>query len=157
MAHLVGCCVCVCCVLCFVLQPKTRRLYLFFSGHNFFQFCNNWCSYFDATDGNLRFISTVGQMTVPFFFRVAFCSGCNLNPPKNMASQTTVPFFSGSIFFRSYVSTIIGARVKIQTQIRPKKITTRKKRYSRLAGYVFQTTRKNYVPKKKRYSRLTNG
>ncbi len=25
-AHLVGCCVCVCCVLCFVLQPTTRRL-----------------------------------------------------------------------------------------------------------------------------------
>jgi hypothetical protein len=22
MAHLVGCCVCVCCVLCFVLPPK---------------------------------------------------------------------------------------------------------------------------------------
>ncbi len=54
-AHLVGCCVCVYCVLCFVLQPMTRQLYLFFSGCNFFQFCNNWCSYFDTTDGYLRF------------------------------------------------------------------------------------------------------
>jgi hypothetical protein len=31
-------------------------------GRNFFQFCNN------TTDGYLRFISTVGQTTVPFFF-----------------------------------------------------------------------------------------
>jgi hypothetical protein len=103
--------VCVCCVLCFVLQPTTRRLYLFFSGRNFFQFYNN------MTDGYLRFISTVGQMPVPFFFRVVIFSGCNLNLPKNMASQMTVPFFSGSKFFRSYVSTIIGARVKIRTPI----------------------------------------
>ncbi len=58
----------VCCVLCFVLQPTTIRLYFFFSGRNFIQFCNNWCSYFDTTDGYLRFISTVGQTTVPFFF-----------------------------------------------------------------------------------------
>ncbi len=70
---------------------------------------------------------------------------------------TTVPFFSGSIFFWSYVSTIIGARVKIWTPI-----TTQKnydpppKRYSRLAGYVFRTTRKNYDPKKS-YSHLTDG
>jgi hypothetical protein len=120
-AHLVGCCVCVCCVLCFVLQPTTRRLYLFFSGRNFFQFCNNWCSYFDTTDCYLRFISTVSQTTVPFLFRVVFFSGCNLNPPKNMASQKTVPFFSGSIFFRLYVSTIIGACVKIRTPITTQK------------------------------------
>ncbi len=45
-----------------------------------------------------------------------------------MAGQTTVPFFSGSNFFQSYVSTIIGAHVKIQTPI---------------------TTQKNYNPKKK--------
>ncbi len=33
--------------------------------------CDWWCSYFDTTDGYLRFIPTDGQMTVPF-------SGCNL-------------------------------------------------------------------------------
>jgi hypothetical protein len=43
--------------------------------------CDWWCSYFDTTDGYLRFIPTDGQMTVPFF------SGRNLidegrNPPK---------------------------------------------------------------------------
>ena len=91
MAHLVGCCVCVCCVLCFVLQLMTRRLKLF-SGCNFIQFCNNWRSYFDTTDSYLRFISTVSQTAVPFYPVVIF-SGCNLNLPKNIAGQTTVPFF----------------------------------------------------------------
>jgi hypothetical protein len=80
-----------------VLQLTTRRLYLFFSGRIFFQFCNDWCLYFDTTDGYLRFISTVGQTTVPFFPVVIF-SGCNLNPPKNIAGQTTVPFFPVVIF-----------------------------------------------------------
>ncbi len=28
--------------------------------------CDWWCSYFDTTDGYLRFIPTDGQMTVPF-------------------------------------------------------------------------------------------
>ncbi len=66
--------------------------------------------------------------------------------------------FSGSIFFRSYVSTIIGARVKIRTPIMTwKNYDPKKKRYSCLASYVFQTTRKNYNPKKKWYSRLTDG
>jgi hypothetical protein len=87
MAHLVGCCVCVCCVLCFMLQPTTRWLYLFFSSRNFFQFCNN------TTDGYLRFISTVGQTTLNFFWGGRNFSSCNLNPPKNMAGQTTVLFF----------------------------------------------------------------
>ncbi len=81
-------------------------------GRIFFQFCNN------TTDGYLRFISTVSHTTVPFFLGRNF-SGCNLNPPKNMAGQTT--FFSGSNILRSYVSTIIGACVKIRTPI-----TTRK-------------------------------
>ncbi len=27
----------------------------------------SWCSYFDTTDGYLRFIPTDGQTTVPFF------------------------------------------------------------------------------------------
>ena len=29
--------------------------------------CDWWCSYFDTTDGYLRFIPTDGQTTVPFF------------------------------------------------------------------------------------------
>ncbi len=46
--------------------------------------CDWWCSYFDMTDGYLRFIPTDGQATEPFF------SGCNLmdegrNLPKNIA------------------------------------------------------------------------
>ncbi len=36
-----------------------------FSGHS-------WCSYFDMTDGYLRFIPTNGQPTVPFFLFVIF-------------------------------------------------------------------------------------
>jgi hypothetical protein len=109
------------------------------------------------TDGYLRFISTVGQTTVPFFGGVVVFSGCNLNSPKNMAGQTTVPIFSSSIFFRSYVSTIIGDRVKIRTPITTRKnYDPKKKRYSRLAGYVFRTTGK-ITTRKKRYSHLTDG
>ncbi len=52
------------------------------------------CSYFDTTDGYLRFISTVGQTTVHFFFRVVIFSGGS----KNIAGQRTVPFFSGRNF-----------------------------------------------------------
>jgi hypothetical protein len=84
--------------------------------------------YFDTTDGYLRFISTVGQMTVPFFVRVVIFSGCNLNPPKNIAGQTTVPFFPVVFFSGCKSTTIIGVRVKIRTPI---------------------TTRKNYDLKKK--------
>ncbi len=64
-----------------------------------------------------------------FFFRVVIFSGCNLNPLKNMSGQMSVPFFSGINFFQSYVSTIIGACVKIRTPI---------------------TTRKNYDPPQKK-------
>ncbi len=32
--------------------------------------CDWWCSYFDTTDGYLRFIPTDGQTTVPFFWVV---------------------------------------------------------------------------------------
>ncbi len=58
------------CVLCFVFCAPTndQMTVLFFFGRNFFKFGNNWCSYFYTTDGYLRFISTVGQTTVPFFF-----------------------------------------------------------------------------------------
>ncbi len=88
------------CELCFVFCAPTNNQTTvpFFSGRIFFQFCNNWCSYFDTTDSYLRFISTVGQTTVPFFFWVIIFSGCNLNLPKNMAGQTTVPFFLVVIF-----------------------------------------------------------
>jgi hypothetical protein len=106
-----------------VLQLTTRQLYLFFRSY-FFQFCNNWCSYFDTTDGYLRFISTVSQTTVPFFLVVIF-SGCNLNPLKNIAGQTTVPFFPVVIF--PVVSTIIGVCVKIQTPITTRENYDRKK------------------------------
>jgi hypothetical protein len=50
------------CVLCFLQNNP-----VFSSVTIFIQFCNNWCSYFDTTDGYLRFISTIGQTTVPFF------------------------------------------------------------------------------------------
>ncbi len=94
----------VCVVLCVLCSNQRPDDCTFFSGRDFFQFCNNWCPYYDMTDGYLRFISTVGQTTVPFFSGSIF-SGCNLNPPKNIAGQMTVPFFSGSIFFQ-VISTI---------------------------------------------------
>jgi hypothetical protein len=54
-----------------------------------------------------------------------FGSGGILNPLKNIASQTTVPFFPVLIFSGRKV---IDVCVKIQTPItRPKKITTEKK------------------------------
>ncbi len=38
------------------------------SNKNFLRLkCDWWCSYFDTTDGYLRFIPTDGQTTVPFF------------------------------------------------------------------------------------------
>jgi hypothetical protein len=158
------------CVLCFVfvLQPMTRRLYLFWGGRNFFQFCNNWCLYFDTTPDDCT-----------FFFRVVIFSGCNLNPPKNldydrrpddctlfwggviifsggnlnpplnMAGQTTVPFFLVVIFpvvckYHNWCSC-----QNTNTNHDPKKLGPKKKRYSCLVGYVFGTTGKNYNPPKK--------
>ncbi len=94
----------VCVVFCVLCSNRWPDDCTFFSGCNFFQFCNNWCSYFDTTDSYLRFISTVGQTTVPFYGGVVIFSGCNLNPPKNIAGQTTVPFFPVVIFL--VVSTI---------------------------------------------------
>ncbi len=70
-----------------------------------------------------------------YFFPVVIFSICNLNPPKNIASQTTVSFYPVVIF--PVVSTIIGVRVKIRTPITTRKNYDQKKRYSRLAGYVF--------------------
>ncbi len=82
------------------------------------------CSYFDTTDGYLRFFPTIGQTTVPFFFWVVIFSGGS----KNIAGQMTVPFFFRVIIFSGHnwclyfdMSTNYG------TYIRPEKITTRKK------------------------------
>ncbi len=65
-----------------------------------------------------------------------FFSGRNFSGgSKNIASQTTVPFFPAVIFL-----VVIGVRILTQTPIMV--LTTvkkyyRKKRYSRLAGYFF--------------------
>jgi hypothetical protein len=57
------------------------------------------------------------------FFRLQF------EPAKKHGQPDDCTFlFSGSNFFQSYVSTIIGARVKIRTPITTRKITTRKKK-----------------------------
>ncbi len=56
----------VCVVFCVLCLLQNNPVFL--SVTIFFQFCSNWCLYFDMTEGYLRFISTVGQMTVPFFF-----------------------------------------------------------------------------------------
>ncbi len=38
---------------------------------NFLKFkCDGWCSYFDTTDGYLRFIPTDSQTTVHYYFKV---------------------------------------------------------------------------------------
>jgi hypothetical protein len=56
------------CVLCFVFfAPTNDQTTVPFFPVVFFSSCNNWCLHFDTTDDYLRFISTVSQMTVPFF------------------------------------------------------------------------------------------
>ncbi len=81
-----------------LFQLMTRRLYVFFSSRNFSG--HSWCSYFDMTDGYLRFIPTVGQMTVPFFLVVIFpvVIWSAKEPTINISGQTTVPFFPVVIF-----------------------------------------------------------
>jgi hypothetical protein len=81
------------------------------------------CSYFDTTDGYLRFISTVGQTAVIFFG-----GGCNFSGGlKNIASQTTVPFFPGVIFSGHNWCSYFDTSTNYGTYIRAEKITTRKK------------------------------
>jgi hypothetical protein len=71
---------------------------------------------------------------------------------KNIASQTTVPFFPVKIFW-----VVIGVRILTRASIMvltyDRKKLLPEKRYSRLAGHVFWrvqiTTGKNYDPKKK--------
>ncbi len=70
---------------------------------------------------------------------------------------TTVPFFL-VVFFPSlckYHNWCLCQNTN--TNYDPKKLRPPQKRYSRLAGYVFRTTRKITTPPKKRYSRLTDG
>jgi hypothetical protein len=70
----------------------------------------SWCSYFDMTDGYLRFIPTDGQTTVHFFLGRNFSgdSWCSYFETTDgylrfipTDGQTTVPFFCGRNFFWS--------------------------------------------------------
>jgi hypothetical protein len=85
------------CVLCSNQRPDDCTF--FFSGRNFFQFCNNWCLYFDRTYGYLRFISTVGKTTVPFFLQVVIFPGCNLNPQKTWPARRLYLYFFLVVIF----------------------------------------------------------
>jgi hypothetical protein len=87
-------------VLCSNRRPDDCTF--FFSGRIFFQFCNNWCSYFDMTEGYLRFISTVGQTTVPFF-RVVIFSVCNLNPRKTWPARRLYLYFFLVVIFSGHM------------------------------------------------------
>ena len=127
------------------------------------------CSYFDTTDGYLRFISTVSQTTVPSFILVVIFSG----GLKNIAGQTTVPFIPVVILW-----VVISVRILTQTPIRygtynrnkllPEKKVQSFGRLCFLAGsnynqkklrpekkvqssgrLCFSNHRKNYDPKKK--------
>ncbi len=105
------------------------------------------CLYFDTTDGYLRFISIVGQTTVPFFPVVNFSSGS-----KNIAVQTIVPFLCSHFFW-----VVIGVRILIRTPIRygtydRKKLLPEKKVQSsgRLCFSVGSNyNRKKFQPEKK--------
>jgi hypothetical protein len=69
------------------------------------------------------------------FFPVVIISGCYLNPPKNIAGQTTVPFFSSSNFSGCKYHNWCSCQ-NTNTNYDPKKLRPKKNRYSRLAGYV---------------------
>ncbi len=87
-----------------------RQLYLFFSGRIFLG-DDSWCSYFDTTEGYLRFIPTDGLTTVPFFLGCSFSvddSWCSYFDTTDgylrfilTDGQTTVPFFFVVVFFSS--------------------------------------------------------
>jgi preprotein translocase subunit SecG len=132
----------VVCVLCSNQQPDDCTF--LGGGRNFFQFCNN------TTDGYLRFISTVIQTTVSFFFGVVIFFGCNLNPPKTWPARRLYRFFLAVFYLVvcKYHNWCLCRNTN--TNYDPKNIRPEKrKRYSHLAGYVFQTTRKNYNMKKR--------
>ncbi len=111
------------CVLCSNRRPDDCTFICY--SLIFFQFCNNWCFYFDTTVGYLRFISTIGQMTVPFFSGRNF-SGCNLNPPKNIAGQTTAPFFPVVIFSSCIYDNWCSCQ-NTNTNYNPKKLRPKRK------------------------------
>ncbi len=130
-------------------QQTTRQLCCtFFSGHNFFLLLL-LCLYFDTTDGYLRFISTVSQTTVTFFSdRNFFSSGS-----KNIAGQTTVPFFPVVIFLGPNWCSYFDTSTNYGTYIRPEKNTTRKKKVQSSGQLCFLAgsnyNRKKLWPEKK--------
>jgi hypothetical protein len=84
------------------------------------------------------------------FFQVVIFSGGS----KNIAGQTTVPFWGGlKNFLVCNWCSNFETSTNYVTYIRPEIISTRKKRYSCLAGHVFwqgsNYNRKNCDPKKK--------
>jgi hypothetical protein len=97
------------------------------------------------TDGYLRFISTIGQTTVPFYFRVVIFSG----GLKNIDGQTTVPFFFRVVIFwgRNWCL-YFDSSTNYGIYIRPEKITTRKKVQS--SGRLCFSAGSNYNWKKLR-------
>jgi hypothetical protein len=111
------------------------------------------CSYFDTTEGYLRFISTFGQTTVPFFPVIIFSGGS-----KNIAGQMPVLFFLVVTFW-----IIIGVRILTRTPIM---VLTTGKNYYRKKGTViwpamffggFKLQPEKITTRKKRYSHLADG
>jgi hypothetical protein len=107
---------------------------------------DSWCLYFDTTDSYLRFIPTNGQMTTTVTFIISgriFSGGS-----KNIAGQTTVPFFPVVIFSGCNWCSYFDTNTNHGTYDRKKLVP--EKRYSRLAGYFFWrvqiTTRKKLRP-----------
>ncbi len=93
--------------------------------------------YFDTTDGYLRFISSVGQMIVPYFWVVIFSGGL-----KNIAGQMTVPFFWVVIFLGRNWCSYFDTSTNYGTYIQPEKIITRKK------GTVVQSKKEIHTNRK---------
>ncbi len=146
MTHLVGCCACVCCVLCFVLQPTTRRLYLFFQFVIFSSFViigvrilTGQTVIWDLFQPSAR--------RLYFFFLVVIFSGCNLNPLKNIAGQTTVPFFPVVIFSGRMYNNWCLCQIT-NTNYNQKKLRPEKKVQSS-GRLCFSTHRKKLRPEKK--------
>ncbi len=80
-----------------------------------------------------------------FFFPVVIFPGCNLNPPKNIASQTTVPFFSCSNFsVRKYHNWCSCQNTN--TNYDPKKIRPEKKGTVIWLAMFFEPPEKITIP-----------
>ncbi len=93
---------------------------------------------------------TPNQRTIVPYWKDAIGLGSILHHPKEFV-----------IFWGCNWCSYFDTSTNYGTYIRPEKFTTRKKRYSHLAGHVFWqvqiTTGKNYDPKKKRYRHLADG